>query len=78
MVSKDGSGTQNMVQEAVNAAPENGNGKKFMIRIKAGVYEETVRIPLAKNNVVFLGDGIGKTVITGSSYVGLLGMTTYT
>merc|ERR1712183_809967 len=61
----------------VNAAPENGNGKKFVIRIKAGVYEETVRIPLAKKNVVFLGDGIGKTIITGSSNVGLLGMTTY-
>jgi pectin methylesterase-like acyl-CoA thioesterase len=76
-VSKDGSGTHQTVQEAVNAAPENGNGKKFVIRIKAGVYEETVRIPLEKKNVVFLGDGIGKTVITGSSNVGLLGMTTY-
>ena len=76
-VSKDGSGTHNTVQEAVNAAPENGNGKKFVIRIKAGVYEETVRISLAKKNVVFLGDGIGKTVITGSANVGLLGMTTY-
>ena len=78
MLSKDGSGTHNTVQEAVNAAPENGNGKKFVIRIKAGVYEETVRIPLAKKNVVFLGDGIGKTVITGSSNVGRLGMTPYT
>ena len=76
-VSKDGSGSYKTVQEAVNAAPENGGGKRFVIRIKAGVYEETVRIPLAKKNVVFLGDGIGKTVITGSSNVGLLGMTTY-
>ncbi|KAL4644035.1 hypothetical protein ACB092_02G134100 [Castanea dentata] len=76
-VSKDGSGSYKTVQEAVNAAPEDGSGKRFVIRIKAGVYEETVRIPLAKKNVVFLGDGIGKTVITGSSNVGLLGMTTY-
>ncbi|KAK9991275.1 hypothetical protein SO802_026260 [Lithocarpus litseifolius] len=77
-VSKDGSGgSYKTVQEAVNAAPENGGGKRFVIRIKAGVYEETVRIPLAKNNVVFLGDGIGETVITGSLNVGQPGISTY-
>ncbi|KAM4117297.1 hypothetical protein ACB094_02G113100 [Castanea mollissima] len=76
-VSKDGSGSYKTVQEAVNAAPEDGGGKRFVIRIKAGVYEETVRIPLAKKNVVFLGDGIGKTVITGSLNVGQPGISTY-
>ena len=61
-----------MVQDAVNAAPNNTDDRKrFVIRIKAGVYEEIVRVPLEKKNVVFLGDGIGKTVITGSLYVGL-------
>ncbi|GAA0160244.1 esterase [Lithospermum erythrorhizon] len=67
------------VQEAVDAAPGNGvvGGKKFVIGIKAGVYEETVRIPLEKKNVVFLGDGIGKTVITGSFNVAQPGMSTY-
>jgi len=66
------------VQEAVNAAPDNGvDGKRFVIYIKEGVYEETVRVPLEKRNVVFLGDGIGKTVITGSANVGQPGMTTY-
>jgi pectin methylesterase-like acyl-CoA thioesterase len=29
-----------------------------VISIKEGVYEETVRIPLEKKNVVFLGDGL--------------------
>ena len=57
MLSKDGSGTHNTVQHGVKAGPVKGNGKNFVIRIKAGVYEETVRIPLAKKNVVFLGDG---------------------
>ncbi|KAG5041282.1 hypothetical protein JHK82_013391 [Glycine max] len=33
--------------------------------------------PLEKRNVVFLGDGIGKTVITGNANVGQQGMTTY-
>lgn len=66
------------VQEAVNAAPDNSvEGKRFVIYIKEGVYEETVRVPLEKRNVVFLGDGMGKTVITGSANVGQPGMTTY-
>ncbi|KAK9291536.1 hypothetical protein L1049_020457 [Liquidambar formosana] len=71
-VCKDGSkGCYKTVQEAVEAAPENlPAGKRFVIRIKAGVYEETVRVPLEKRNVVFLGDGMGKTVITGSLNVG--------
>ncbi|KAK6150725.1 hypothetical protein DH2020_015657 [Rehmannia glutinosa] len=66
------------VQEAVNAAPDNsGSGKRFVIWIRAGVYEETVRVPLEKKNVVFLGDGMGKTVITGSKNVGQPGVSTY-
>ncbi|PIN18124.1 Pectinesterase [Handroanthus impetiginosus] len=66
------------VQQAVNAAPNNaGSGKRFVIWIKTGVYEETVRVPLEKKNVVFLGDGMGKTVITGSMNVGQQGVTTY-
>ena len=61
-----------MVQDAVNVAPNNTDDRKrFVIRIKLGVYEEIVRVPLEKKNVMFLGDGIGKTVITGSLYVGL-------
>uniref|UniRef100_A0A2N9G6X7 Pectinesterase catalytic domain-containing protein n=1 Tax=Fagus sylvatica TaxID=28930 RepID=A0A2N9G6X7_FAGSY len=51
--------------------------KRFVISIKEGVYEETVRIPLEKKNVVFLGDGMGKTVITGSLNVGQPGISTY-
>ncbi|CAI8619113.1 unnamed protein product [Vicia faba] len=71
-------GCYKTVQEAVNAAPGNGgDGKRFVIFIKEGVYEETVRVPLEKTNLVFLGDGIGKTVITGSANVGQPGMTTY-
>ncbi|KAK7849501.1 putative pectinesterase/pectinesterase inhibitor 51 [Quercus suber] len=66
------------VMEAVNPAPEKGSGKRFVIRIKEGVYEETVKVLLAKKNVVFLGDGMGKTVITGSLNVGQPGITTST
>ncbi|KAK4772056.1 hypothetical protein SAY86_013831 [Trapa natans] len=77
-VCKDGAGSCSYakVQDAVDAAPRNGAGR-FVIRIMAGTYEETVRIPLDKNNVVFVGDGVGKTVITGSLNVGQPGIWTY-
>lgn len=76
----------NTVQAAVNAAPaavsaapaaENKNAnEKFVIHIKAGTYVEKVRVPLDKRNVVFLGDGMGKTIISGSAYNGQPGITT--
>lgn len=76
-VCKDaGSGCYKTVQEAVNAAPSDGTSR-FVIHIKEGVYEEKVRVPFEKKNVVFVGDGMGKTVITGSSNVGQPGMSTY-
>ena len=71
------SGCYKTVQEAVNSAPDNLLDKKFVIYIKEGVYEEIVRIPITKKNVVFLGDGMGKTVISGSLNVGQPGISTY-
>ncbi|KAK9062298.1 hypothetical protein SSX86_019484 [Deinandra increscens subsp. villosa] len=65
------------VQEAVNAAPDWGSRRRFVIWVKAGVYEETVRVGLEKQNVVVLGDGMGKSVITGSLNVGQPGLSTY-
>lgn len=77
-VCKVGGCDYRMVQEAVNATPDSLGSGKFVIWIKAGLYDEIVRVPLAKRNVVFLGDGMGKTVITGSLSVGLMpGMTTH-
>ncbi|KAK7358842.1 hypothetical protein VNO77_00782 [Canavalia gladiata] len=67
------------VQEAVNKASDNNDGEpRFVIYIKEGIYEETVRIPFEKTNVVFIGDGIGKTVITASRNANQPGVTTYT
>ncbi|XXG60806.1 hypothetical protein AAC387_Pa04g2628 [Persea americana] len=77
-VCKVGDGCYRTVQSAVDAAPENINGsRRFVIYIKEGVYDEIVRVPLEKKNVVFLGDGMGKTVITGKLYSGLPGISTY-
>lgn len=65
------------IQKAVDAAPLNlPKGQRYVIWIKAGKYAETVRVPLEKKNVVFLGDGMGKTVITGSMNVGQPGVST--
>ncbi|XP_047974358.1 probable pectinesterase/pectinesterase inhibitor 51 [Salvia hispanica] len=64
------------VQGAVDAAPENSSGR-FVIWIKAGAYKETVRVGFEKKNVVFLGDGMGKTVITGALNVGMPRVSTY-
>ncbi|GMI67180.1 hypothetical protein like AT5G09760 [Hibiscus trionum] len=78
-VCKDGSGgCYKTVQEAVNAAPDNAeSARRFVIYIKEGVYEETVRVALEKRNVVFWGDGIGKTIITAALNPAMPGITTY-
>ncbi|KAJ0266019.1 Pectinesterase inhibitor domain-containing protein [Hirschfeldia incana] len=76
-VCKNGNCRYKTVQDAVNAAPDNSGERKFVIKINEGVYEETVRVPFEKKNVVFIGDGMGKTIITGSLNAGMLGMTTF-
>lgn len=67
------------VQDAVDATPRTtGNaGNRFVIWIKSGLYEEIIRVPLEKKNVVFVGDGMGKTVITGSLNVGIPDISTF-
>jgi len=66
IVSRDESSMS--IQQAVNSAPDNSE-RRFVIRIKAGVYEEIVRIPSSKTNLMFVGDGMDRTVITGSMRV---------
>lgn len=75
-VCKGTKGCYKTVQDAVNACPSNGNGK-FVIQIDEGIYTETVRVALEKKNVVFLGAGMGKTVITGSLSVSMIGISTF-
>ncbi|CAI0409749.1 unnamed protein product [Linum tenue] len=78
-VCKSGGCDFETVQAAVDSAPSNlpTGGRKFVIGIREGVYEEIVRVPLEKRNLVFLGDGMGRTVITGSLAVGQPGLSTY-
>ncbi|PON66306.1 Pectinesterase inhibitor domain containing protein [Trema orientale] len=65
VVAKDGTGNFTTVSEAVAAAP-NSSDTRFVIYIKAGAYLENVEVVRKKTNLMFVGDGIGKTVIKAS------------
>ncbi|CAH2036610.1 unnamed protein product [Thlaspi arvense] len=67
-VAADGSGDFTTIAAAVASAPEKSN-KRFVIHIKTGVYRENVEVTKKKKNIMFLGDGRGKTIITGSRNV---------
>jgi pectinesterase len=61
VVAKGGGGHYETIAQALAEAP-NGKGR-YVIRVKAGVYSETLVI--TRRNVVLIGDGVGKTIITG-------------
>jgi pectinesterase inhibitor-like protein len=65
LVSKDGSGDLTTVSEAVAAAPNNSDAR-YVIYIKAGGYLENVEVGSHKTNLMFVGDGMWKTVIKAS------------
>lgn len=68
VVAADGSGKFKTVSEAVAAAPEKSS-KRYIIKIKAGVYRENVDVPKKKTNIMFVGDGRTNTIITASRNV---------
>ncbi|CAA0842162.1 Pectinesterase/pectinesterase inhibitor 3 [Striga hermonthica] len=67
-VAADGSGDYRTVAAAVAAAPS-GSSRRYVIRIRAGVYRENVEIPRSRRNLMFVGDGRTNTIITGSRSV---------
>ncbi|RWW15465.1 hypothetical protein BHE74_00010944 [Ensete ventricosum] len=72
VVATDGSGNFRTIKEAFEAAAarmQTGRLSKFVIYVKAGVYNEYVQVASSLSNLVMLGDGIGKTIITGSRSV---------
>lgn len=68
VVAADGSGNYKTVSAAVAAAPSKSSSR-YVIRIKAGVYRETVDVPSSKTNIMLLGDGSSNTIITASKNV---------
>lgn len=75
-VAQDGTGQYKSIQAAVDNVPKN-NAKLYVIKIKQGVYFEKVTVSTKATNVMFVGDGIFKTVISGSMSVIGSGVTTY-
>ncbi|KAE8670368.1 condensin-2 complex subunit H2-like [Hibiscus syriacus] len=65
VVAKDGSGKYNSIVKALAEVPPK-NIQRFVIYIKAGVYNEKVDIPKSATNVMFIGDGPTKTIITNN------------
>ncbi|KAI4301745.1 hypothetical protein L6164_034992 [Bauhinia variegata] len=62
VVALDGSGHYRTINEAVNAAPSHST-RRYVIYIKQGLYKENIDMKRKKTNIVFIGDGIGKTII---------------
>ena len=76
VVSKDGSGDYTTIGAAITAASKRSGSGRYVIYVKAGTYSENVQIGSGLKNITLLGDGIGKTIVTGSRSVGG-GSTTY-
>lgn len=64
-VAKDGTGKYRTISEAVASVPEKSSSR-FVIHVKEGYYVENVNVTKNKYNVVMYGDGITKTVVSGS------------
>ena len=67
-MAKDGSGNYRSIKEAVDALPRITAGKggnRVVVYVKAGVYNEKVEIKRNIKNLMFVGDGMDKTVVTG-------------
>ncbi|XVE63088.1 hypothetical protein DITRI_Ditri06bG0171800 [Diplodiscus trichospermus] len=75
IVSLDGSGHYQTITDAINEAPSYSN-RRYIIYVKKGVYKENIDMKKKKTNIMLVGDGIGKTVVTGNRNF-LQGWTTF-
>lgn len=68
VAAKDGTGHFCTVGEALKeAASRQSNGGGIVVYVKAGVYDEYIEV--WTSNLVLLGDGVGRTLITGNRSV---------
>ncbi|WCJ26909.1 Plant invertase/pectin methylesterase inhibitor superfamily [Euphorbia peplus] len=65
IVALDGSGHYSSITDAINEAP-NYSKRRYIIYVKKGLYKENIDMKKKKTNIMLLGDGIGKTVVTGN------------
>ncbi|XP_031269634.1 probable pectinesterase/pectinesterase inhibitor 36 [Pistacia vera] len=71
VVAQDGSGTHRTIIEALAALGRMGNRRpqRVIIHVKPGVYNEKADIKHHMKNIMFVGDGIGRNIVTGSRNV---------
>ncbi|KAK8921886.1 putative pectinesterase/pectinesterase inhibitor 35 [Platanthera zijinensis] len=69
VVARDGSGTHGTISDAIAfvslKSSGGGGGGRSVIYVKAGTYNEYIRIPTKQKNVMLMGDGKGKSIIIG-------------
>ncbi|GMN68833.1 hypothetical protein TIFTF001_037889 [Ficus carica] len=63
-VAQDGTGDFKTITEAVNTVPKKSK-TRFVIRVKQGIYVENVVLDKSKWNVMMIGDGKTKTIVSG-------------
>ncbi|KDP27467.1 hypothetical protein JCGZ_20123 [Jatropha curcas] len=69
IVSQYGNGTYKTITEAIKKAPEYSN-RRTIIYVTAGRYEEKIlKVGRKKRNLMFIGDGKGKTIISGGKSI---------
>ncbi|KAF8413331.1 hypothetical protein HHK36_001310 [Tetracentron sinense] len=70
VVSQDGNGTYKTISEAIKAAPERSD-RRTIIYVRAGRYEEknVIKVGRKKTNLMFIGDGKSRTIISGGKSV---------
>lgn len=64
-VALDGSGNFKTIKAAIDAVPKK-NASRTVIYVKAGIYVEKVSLDKSKWNVMMYGDGMNKTIVSGS------------
>ncbi|XP_010546739.1 PREDICTED: probable pectinesterase/pectinesterase inhibitor 21 [Tarenaya hassleriana] len=64
VVAQDGSGQYKTINEALDNIPKKRNST-FVVHIKAGLYKEYIQVNRSMTNLVFIGDGPDKTIISG-------------
>ncbi|KAL3510541.1 hypothetical protein ACH5RR_029942 [Cinchona calisaya] len=69
VVAQDGSGDYKTISEALAAAKKRSGTGRFVIYVKKGVYKENVVVTKTMKNIMFVGDGIDATIVTGSKNV---------
>ncbi|KAF3780449.1 putative pectinesterase/pectinesterase inhibitor 28 [Nymphaea thermarum] len=65
VVAKDGTGQFKTINDALNAMPKTYVGR-YVIYVKAGIYNEQVLMDKSKVNVLMYGDGPRRTIVSGS------------